>query len=113
MWYAFRGRFGSNGIGRISPEGKAVEYGPLPEPPTGLASGPDGNIWFAQAYLGRIGRVTPEGHFTWYLLPERAELCGIASGREKSLWFTEPSRDRIGRITTDGTITEYALPALQ
>jgi len=117
IWYAFvgngRGRFGGFGIGHISPEGKAIEYGPLPEMPMGLAAGPDGNVWFAEAYLGRVGRVTPEGHFTWYLLPERTTLWGIAAGPDNSLWFTEPSRDRIGRITMGGAITEYDLPPLR
>ena len=117
VWYAFagngRGRLGGFGIGRISPEGKAVEFGPLPEMPMGLAAGPDCNVWFAEAYLGRIGRMTPEGQFTWYLLPERATLWGIATGPDNSLWFTEPSRDRIGRITVDGAITEYDLPPLR
>ena len=101
------------GIGRISPDGKEVEYGPLPEMPMGLAPGSDGNVWFAEAYLERVGRVTPAGHFTWYLLPERATLWGIVTGPDHNLWFTEPSRDRIGRITVDGAITEYGLPPLR
>src|SRR5438105_1035777 len=37
--------------------------------PIGLASGPDGNIWFAELVGNRIGRVTPTGAIVEFPLP--------------------------------------------
>ncbi len=80
--------------------------------PTGIALGPDSNVWFTEnAGSGAIGKITPEGTISEYsigLTPSSKPL-GIAAGPDGNLWFTEASNPgRIGRISPLGTITEFS-----
>jgi len=80
----------------------------------GLASGPDGNLWFTQYTYGTIGKLNPAtGAYTLYTLP--STNCGpwsIVAGLDGALWFSEYASNTIGRITTTGQVTEYPLPLL-
>jgi virginiamycin B lyase len=84
----------------------------------GIVVGPDGALWFTQSSYGEagdapdaIGRVTVDGHYTsWQLPNSRSTPTGITAGPDGALWFTELKGRRIGRITTTGAITEFALP---
>ncbi len=84
--------------------------------PTGITTGPDGNLWFTESLGNQIGRVTPAGGFQNFPLPTTCNYslkCGpdsIITGPDGALWFTESSGNRIGRITPAGTIQEFALP---
>lgn len=79
--------------------------------PTGIAAGPDGNLWFT-AYEGNfIGRITPAGAVTEFPLPLPASgPHGITAGPDGNVWFTEALANRIGRITPSGTITKFSIP---
>src|SRR5262249_35114872 len=60
MWFTEPGySITSNKIGRITPTGVITEFtAPTAScSPTGITSGPDGNIWFAEASASHIGRV--------------------------------------------------------
>ncbi|MGB8348346.1 MAG: Virginiamycin B lyase [Ktedonobacteraceae bacterium] len=96
--------------------GTVTEY-PIPTPisePVGIASGPDGNLWFTEGHGNNIGKITTSGQITEYALPHaESEPEGITSGPDGNLWFTEFSSvygNRIGKITVSGQITEYTLP---
>ena len=79
--------------------------------PSGIAAGPDGNMWFTEYQGNAIGRITPDGTITEYPLPTAgSQPNGIAAGPDGNLWFTEYAGNQIGRITPAGTITEYPLP---
>jgi streptogramin lyase len=104
-----------NSIGRITPNGAVTEY-PIPtdgSTPSGITSGPDGNLWFTEYDAGQIGRITPSGTITEYPLPsgDLAGPAGIVSGPGRSLWFTETSVNEIGRMTTSGHVTEIQVPS--
>ena len=73
----------------------------------GIASGPDGNVWFAENTANRIGRITPAGVLTEFAVPSGAPSA-ITAGPDGNLWFTEYGR--IGRITTAGVVTEFLVP---
>jgi streptogramin lyase len=115
-------------IGRITPAGVITEFtaglsaGSIP---SGIAPGPDGNLWFADAGCSTdppsapcaIGRITPGGvitEFTAGLNPD-ADPIDIAAGPDGNLWFTDqaclgntPNAPcAIGRITPNGQITEF------
>ena len=82
--------------------------------PQGIATGPDGNLWFtAWGWPGNgIGRLTPAGEVTAFSLP--SQFCyplGITAGPDGAMWFTENSGEKIGRITMSGSLTEYPLPS--
>lgn len=78
--------------------------------PYGIASGPDGNLWFTEQTGNRIARITPSGTVTEFStgITGAVEPIGIASGADGNLWFTEHSANRIGRITPSGTVTEFS-----
>jgi parallel beta-helix repeat protein len=78
--------------------------------PYGIASGPDGALWFTE-YLGnRIGRITTAGVITEFPVAAGSVPLNIAAGPDGNLWFTENSGNRIARITTAGVVTEFPVP---
>ena len=76
-----------------------------------LVPGPDGDIWFTDTGLNKIGRITSSGAVTYYDVPTAsAGLQGIAPGSDNALWFAESNANKIGRVSLSGEITEYAIP---
>ncbi len=102
-----------NQIGRIATNGNVTNEYPVPTSasnPSGIALGPDGNVWFVEGNGNKVGVVTSAGLFTEYTIPTSASSpIGIVAGPDSNLWFTESATAKIGRITTSGTITEFAL----
>ncbi|MHB8896579.1 MAG: Vgb family protein [Candidatus Geothermincolia bacterium] len=88
--------------------------------PTGITTGPDGNLWLCEYEAGVIAKVTTAGVFTQYAIPDPSpEPVDIAVGSDGALWFTDygtsfapAERNRIGRITTSGVITMFNVPTL-
>jgi streptogramin lyase len=77
--------------------------------PDGIATGPDGNLWFTLPAAGLIGRITPAGQVTDFstgLMPDSVPGA-ITAGPDGNLWFTDGA-NTIGRITTGGQITEFS-----
>jgi streptogramin lyase len=86
---------------RITTGGTAT---PFPVTPGGdahgIAVGPDGALWVAQAIANTIGRVTTSGDFTEIKgLTAGSRPENIAPGPENTMWFTEQDGNRIGRIS--------------
>ena len=77
----------------------------------GITAGPDGNVWFAECFVNKIGRITSDGTVSEFSLPT-PDACpnGIIKGPDGNLWFTEVYAGSIGRITPQGTITEFLIP---
>jgi streptogramin lyase len=72
--------------------------------------GPDGNVWFADAWHSAVGRVTPAGrvrYFTRGLTRWNSGPQHLTVGPDGAVWFTE-IRSRVGRIGMDGRITEFS-----
>jgi RHS repeat-associated protein len=79
--------------------------------PSGITAGPDGNMWFTEYAVGKIGRITPAGVVTEFSLPTgNSGPSGITAGPDGNLWFTETIAGKVGRITPAGVVTELALP---
>jgi len=76
--------------------------------PAGLAAGADGNLWFTENSVGKIGRITPTGAITEYVVPNSFSLLAITAGPDGNLWFTD-NGGWIGRITPAGTITQFPI----
>jgi virginiamycin B lyase len=79
-----------------------------------ITAGPDGNVWFTEAYGNMVGRITPGGSVSEYAVPTLfASPWMIASGKDGALWFTEEGgTGQIGRVTTTGSVTEYPISNL-
>lgn len=76
----------------------------------GLAVGSDGNVWFTEITVHKIGRVTPAGSVTEFPLPSGGIYPGpMVLGPDGNLWFTEGAA-KVGRITTQGAVTEFRVP---
>ena len=78
--------------------------------PAGIASGPDGELWFTELGTSKIGRISTDG-----TIAEKATVTaasgpvGITAGPDGNLWFTECIANKIGRINTAGmTVTEFS-----
>lgn len=77
---------------------------------TDITEGSDGNVWFTDAGLNKIGKLD-HGVVSYFTIPTPASLPErITLGSDHALWFTEHDANAIGRITTDGTVTEYPVP---
>ena len=94
-------------IVRVTPTGSLQTYAlPKGARPSGMARGPDGNIWFTDWGGNTIGRMTPSGAVRQFQLPRRnSQPQGITVGPDGRMWFTEGSR--IGSIGT--TVPEASL----
>lgn len=101
-------------LGKLAPAATVVEF-PLPTPqdPCDITEGPDGNLWFTSSGANKIGRMTPAGAVTEFVVPTTgAGPRGIVAGPDGNLWFVEPgtfgtSSSKIGRLTPSGAFTEF------
>ncbi len=98
----------------MTPQGAVTEF-TIPtaaSSPRGIAAGPDGNVWFTQTAVNRIGRITASGAVTEFIVPTtNSSPNDITAGPDGNLWFSQSSSaNKVARITTSGTITEYPLP---
>jgi streptogramin lyase len=97
------------GLAPAAPPGTVTEFALTSGyDPYGIATGPDGNLWFTERTSGQVGRITPTGTVTMFGagITDRG-LRGITAGPDGNLWFAE-GHGGIGRITPTGTVTEFA-----
>jgi streptogramin lyase len=96
--------------------GQAITEFPIPtagSDPSGIATGPDGAVWFTEFRGNRIGRITTAGVVSEFAIPTSdSGPVDIAVGPDAALWFTEDSAGRVGRITIAGEITEFRTGAI-
>jgi streptogramin lyase len=89
----------------------AIDEFPVGVRPGGIATGPDGALWFTEEGLPTpaqsfIGRITTSGQYTHFsisgLVPDQ-----IIAGPDGRMWFTEAGSARIGRIDMAGNVQEF------
>lgn len=114
LWFTGPSGFPDFFIGRVTTAGEFTGFAPPCDEfgcsivPQGIASGPDGNIWFTDNIKNAIGKLTPDGVFTFFTIPTPgANPAGITAGPDGALWFAEFNGNAIGRITTAGVIGEF------
>ncbi len=80
--------------------------------PFGIATGPDGALWFTARGTDSIGSLATDGTFgPTTALALTSDPTAITAGPDDAVWFTEQGSGLIGRLTTDGTLTEFFLPS--
>jgi streptogramin lyase len=93
--------------------GEITEF-PLPTPssgPAGIATGPDGALWFTEQAANKIGRITTWGEIIEFSIPTPgSKPLSIVAGIDGNLYFTEVVGNKIGGITASGTIMEFPIP---
>jgi streptogramin lyase len=101
--------------GRCLPSVTINEF-PIPTAgsgPTGIALGPDGNLWFTEGNAGKIGVINPTTHaFNEFSTPTASSgPASITAGPDGNLWFTERGASKIGVINpTTHVISEFSTP---
>jgi virginiamycin B lyase len=79
--------------------------------PFGIATGPDGALWFSARGTDSVGSLATDGTFgPTTTLALASDPTAITTGPDGAVWFTEQGSGLIGRVTTDGTLTEFFLP---
>ncbi len=73
--------------------------------PAGITAGPDGNLWFTEFGVGKVGRITTAGTVTEFPAAGNPQL--ITVGADGKLWFPEVTVDKIGRMTTAGGYDDF------
>jgi len=78
--------------------------------PTQITQGSDGNFWFTESHVlppqtenHHVGRITPAGTITEFLVCQFCFPSDIAQGANGILYFTK-NDPGLGRITTSGTV---------
>jgi streptogramin lyase len=85
--------------------------------PLGITTGPDGNLWFTEQFVGKVGMINPTTHaIAEFLSPTVAsQPTAITAGPDGNLWFTDQgglSGGLIGMINpTTHAIAEFLTPA--
>jgi virginiamycin B lyase len=118
-------------IGKMTLDGKFNVF-PLPSAEakiTGIAAGPDGNVWFTEVTytnnstvannINKIGHLTPSGTFIELALPtldESDTVGSLITGSDGNLWFViegiKPDYStfgKMGRMTPQGTLKVFSL----
>lgn len=82
--------------------------------PSGVAFGPDGNLWFLELTSDLVGVMGTNGvllhEYGSNIFQHFSGLYNITAGPDGAMWFTEIYSNNIGRIDTSGNITEFKLP---
>lgn len=80
--------------------------------PAGLVAGPRGDMWVAEAAVGKIGEITmPDGPIVEFPLHRAgASPIALAVGADRDLWYVDDAHGIVGKMTSDGATTEFRLP---
>ena len=111
IWFTKRGGSGVDTVGRIHPDGRLTER-LLPHRNSGpgpIVEARNGDVWFTEYFVGRIGRLAPSGRLFEYKLGRYAEPTGIAADPQGRIWFTTTGDD-VWRIYASGKMKRRKLP---
>ena len=107
LWFTQAGsRSGS--VGRVTLRGAVRVFHANIRELGGITAGPDGNLWFVGNEPSEVGRITPAGAITVFILfVGNGFPADITTGPDGNLWFTEWGH--IGRTSTQpvgGTVPQ-------
>lgn len=77
--------------------------------PIDIVRGPDGAIWFNDAFAPYVDRITMNGHITHFNVGGHGSEA-MAVGPDGNLWFIQNSPFVVGRLTPSGILTEFPVP---
>jgi streptogramin lyase len=113
LWFiAYPARSGISRVGRLTLAGERTTFALSTSAETqSIVSGPDGNLWFTIPDEGIVGRVTPQGAVTEFVVGPRYQTgpYDIAPGPDGNLWFTNAYTTTIRQITPNGELTSLII----
>jgi streptogramin lyase len=92
-------------IARVDPSGAVTSFGAAPDAAGAPVLGSDGNVWFANATVPGLDRVTPSGEISRFAPKLLGLGAHLAVGAEGNVWFTQ--HQTIGRVTPNGEATTF------
>ena len=104
----------TNRIARVSPSTLSIREFAVPTAnsvPWGITASADGNMYFSESGVGKVGRITTSGSITEIGLPNSGSRpVGIASDAYGNIWVAEYGCNRVAEICSDNSIMEYLTP---
>ena len=104
----------TNRIARVSPSTLSITEFAVPTAnsvPWGITASTDGNMYFSESGVGKVGRITTSGSITEIGLPNSGSRpVGIAGDAYGNIWVAEYGCNRVAEICPDNSIMEYLTP---
>jgi virginiamycin B lyase len=72
--------------------------------PFGITGGPDGNVWFTEKAVPKLGKITPTGAVTEFPTGGTAPY-DIVTGPDNNLWMTDQGGNKLYKISNLGAAT--------
>lgn len=117
IWFgeANVGHTGGGSIGRLNLDGTGYVSFPVAANAgvRVLSPGSDGNLWFAEQLINKVGVMSPTGAMVKQIRLSRYDQPhAVTVGPDNAMWFTAPGGNYIGRIVPTGTKVDkkYVLP---
>jgi len=103
-------------VAKVRTDGTVIDEFRLPSgrgAPDQIAPGPDGNLWFTivAGISPRIGRITPSGAITEFVLASDAAATDLVAGPDAAVWMTELAGERGGRIARISLLDAICTPS--
>ena len=109
---------GSN-IGRLTPSGTETLFdaSSVGYEAYAIAAGSDGNLWFTEFNGTVVGRITPTGNVTSFMLHRHATCPpwgnverGITAGPDGNVWLLTSCPLSVIKVTPSGRVTAFPVP---
>jgi virginiamycin B lyase len=74
--------------------------------PNGIASGPNGLLWFAETNIGKVGQISNAVPpvISEFLLAKTARPTDVTLGSDGNMWVTDPATDAIWKVSQKGVV---------
>jgi streptogramin lyase len=83
--------------------------GGLASATSGIAVGPDGNLWVAEQYAGSVAKVSPTGAVLKHI-PVVGSPLDVAAGPGNTVWVTVQGPDKVVKIDTVAGAVQQDIP---
>jgi virginiamycin B lyase len=95
----FTARFTPQAVGRLNPADSSITLFPRAAVgPSGIASSPDGTVWFSQETKGNIASITNAGLISEGKVVKGSEPFGVTVAADGDPWYTMMSANKIGAL---------------
>lgn len=100
----------SSKIGTLTQQGVISTPEPLTPSknagPSGIASGPNGLLWFAETNIGKVGQISNSVPpvISEFLLSNTARPTNVTLGSDGNMWITDPATNAIWKVSQKGIV---------
>lgn len=97
-------------LGTTAPASAAAQVFPVPTSAAGLGrivTAPNGNMWFVEREVSKVGRITPQGQISEYQLPFTSDIDAVEDldvAPDGTIWVLYESGERVAQLDGNGTV---------